>query len=184
MVKPALNMDKLKNLIHYICYKADSKNLGKTKLNKVLWFSDAMFYLYNSHPITGETYVKGRHGPVSKNIDAALRKLAKEKKVLESNAYYYGYPKKDYAVLENPDISGFTAEEISLVDDTIKRVCDDSTAEEISKHTHNEIWKVAEMGEELPYSAVAFGKAVELTSEDIEWAQNVIDERAHELAEV
>ena len=175
-----LNMEKLKNLIHYICYKADSDNLGKTKLNKVLWFSDATFYLYNNRSITGESYLKDRHGPVSKHINKALSELADERKVFESDVIFHGYPKKEYAVIKNPNIKDFSVEEISLIDDVIKRVCYESTAGGISNFTHNEIWEVAEMGEELPYSAIAFGRAIEPSLDDIEWAKSVIVKRVRE----
>ena len=39
----ALNWDKFKSAIHYVCYKADDPSvLGAIKLNKVLWYSDAI----------------------------------------------------------------------------------------------------------------------------------------------
>jgi len=188
MSMPTLDMEKLKNLIHYICYKtyaAHSANFGKVKLNKILWFSDAIFYMNHRRPITGETYVKGQYGPMSQNILDALRELAHEMKVLESSVTQYGYPKKEYAVLKNPDISSFTAEEISHVDEVIQRVCDNFTAAEISAFTHNDVWEAAEIGEEIPYVAVAFDRPVQPSREEIEWAKNVIDisERAHEVVE-
>lgn len=42
----AYNAEKFKALVHYICWKVeDPRQLGATKLNKILWFSDVLTYL-------------------------------------------------------------------------------------------------------------------------------------------
>ena len=78
-----LNWEKYKALVHYVCEKAgsDPSVLGVIKLNKVLWYSDAIYYMMTGSPITGETYVKGQHGPVPKNIIRAIDELVSEKKI-------------------------------------------------------------------------------------------------------
>lgn len=42
----AYNAEKFKALVHYICWKVeDPRQLGATKLNNILWFSDVLTYL-------------------------------------------------------------------------------------------------------------------------------------------
>lgn len=166
------NEEKLKALVHYICYKAhDPSILGAIKLNKILWHSDILSYRLWNKPITGETYIKRQYGPVSKNILRVVEKLVNEGAIITREVDYYGYSKKEYIALAKPNISLFTADEISLVDEIFDYVCKDNTATSISEKTHDDIWKLAIIGEEIPYYTILASKLGEINESDIEWAK-------------
>ena len=82
------DMEKLKNLILYICLKAGAGKLNKTKLFKALWFSDSFFYVNTGEPITGESYVRGHFGPIPSNAEDAIRELEEEGKLVETPGEY------------------------------------------------------------------------------------------------
>ncbi len=64
-----VNKVKLKKLVYYICYcVSDPSQLGSTKLNKVLYYSDFGFYFKSGKAITWETYIKQQHGPTARDI--------------------------------------------------------------------------------------------------------------------
>jgi len=173
-----MNFDykKLKGLVHYIYYKADKSDLGATKLNKILWFSDVASYMQSGEPITGETYLKESYGPVPAHVLKALDDLSQEGKIFIRNAAYFGFRKKEYVTLARPDLSSFTADEISLVDDFIQFVCCGHTARSISELTHNQAWELAQFGEEIPYYSILVGRDLAITQDDMEWARISIAE--------
>jgi len=43
--KPAPNPDRLAAMAHYVIARCAPEELGATKLNKVLWFTDVFHYL-------------------------------------------------------------------------------------------------------------------------------------------
>ena len=138
-----LNMEKFETLIHYICFKANREKLSATKIHKILWYSEATYYLQNKVPIVGETYVKGPHGPMSPHAQKAIKSLTKQEKLVVADVKYHDNRKKEYVPLANPDLSQFCGQEISHIDSWIETVCSGS-ATEISEFSHNDIWKAAE----------------------------------------
>ena len=179
------DMDKLKKLTHYICAKAPNPyQLGATKLNKILWRSDFGAYLHTGKPITGEVYIKHQFGPVPQHINEILRELRDVDKAIaisEASGYsiYMGepYTQRLFFSLTRPSLSGFTAEEISIVDDMIHLICTHHTARSISDASHDIIWKNAEIGEEIPYHTAFVNLLGEITPEDIDWAKSEFSKR-------
>ena len=167
---------KFKALVHYICWRCqDPTKLGAVKLYKVLWRSDFGAYLEFGEPITGASYVKGNFGPVPAGAQPVLEELQREGTLSIREVDYYGRDKKEFFALKRPDLSGFTADEISLVDKEIDYVTEQHTARSISEESHDEIWEMARIGEEIPYFTV-FSKPAEITESDIEWAKMKIEE--------
>ena len=146
--------------------------LGSIKLNKVLWVSDLWAYVGRGQPITGEHYVKQQFGPVASTV-GILRELQQENKIVVRRKIAHGNQKVDYIALKEPEgISDlFTADEISLVDEAIQFVCLGHTAMDISDKTHDIIWQLAEIGEEIPYEAMWASRLDLITKEDVKWAR-------------
>ena len=73
MLKPGIyleNMEKLRELILYICRASESDEaFGKVKLNKLLFFSDFSAYVDLGQSITRQDYKKLKQGPVPNLID-------------------------------------------------------------------------------------------------------------------
>lgn len=177
--KSTLDMRKLSALVHYICSKCPDKNLlGATKLNKILWYSDAIALQMWGAPITGEVYVKRQFGPVPKHILGVIEQLEREGAIAVTNTPYHNYAKREYVSLKVPKISIFTPQEISLVDDVINEICYNHTATSISLASHDRIWELAEIGEDLPLETVFASELDEVTEEDVKWAKRALSKTA------
>ncbi len=178
-VKEPLDRNKLKALVHYICFQYhDPSVLGATKLNKILWYSDVIAYATTGASITGETYTKQQFGPVPRHILGIIDELKAEAALAVREVEYFGKVKKEYVALRKPDISMFTPDEISLIDSVIDVVCHKHTAASISLASHDAIWKLAEIGEEIPLYAALASELGEVTDEDVKWAKRVSSKTA------
>lgn len=167
-----LNRAKLTSLVHYICASCEDPSiLGATKLNKVLWYADVNAFIELGHSITGETYVKQQFGPVAQHLLPAVRELEDRQAIVVRQAPHFAYTKWEYIALTQPDISMFKPEEISLVDNMIHIICHGNTAQSFSAQTHDAIWELADIGEEIPYYAVLASEVGEFTKDDMEWAK-------------
>lgn len=167
---------KLDALVHYVCARCDDPNkLGATKLNKVLWYSDVFAFVQEGKSITGTAYVKQQFGPVPKNILSARKRLVDQGAIVERDALNW-YPQKQFIATRPADISMFSSVEISIVDKVVDIICENHTAASISYLSHDFIWEIAEIGEEIPLSAAAFGSNIgELDEDDMAWAHSEID---------
>jgi len=167
---------KFKNLVHYVCSKCDDpRELGATKLNKILWYSELEAFLALKKPITGARFVKQEFGPVPVAIVPVLEELRQEGALAIRDTTYFGKPKREFISLRDPEIDEFSAQEISIVDRVTQVICTQHTASSISEHTHNDIWKMAEIGEDIPLYTV-FAVKGEITEQDIAWADSTIRE--------
>ena len=172
---------KLKALVHYVIARCEDPNmLGSIKLNKVLWVSDLSAHVRWGQPITGEHYVKQQFGPVASTV-GILQELQAEKKIVVRERQVFGGTKTDYIALADPAITQFSADEISIVDKAIDFVCLQHTAMSISDRTHDLIWELAEIGEQIPYEAMWASRLDGVTKEDVKWAQEV--SAAHPVTE-
>lgn len=168
---------KLDTLVHYICARCEvPSRLGATKLNKVLWYSDVFAFAEHGTSITGAVYVKRQFGPVPKNILESRERLRQSGAIVEKKVQYGGYPQVQFIALQDPDISAFSAKQISLVDQILQEICFGHTASSISQLSHDVVWEAAAIGEEIPMSAAAFaGNIGEIDENDMIWARREID---------
>lgn len=168
---------RLDALVHYVCARCDTPSrLGATKLNKVLWYSDVFAYAQEGRSITGSAYVKRQFGPVPTTIMLARARLAASGAIVERMAMLHGYPQVQFIALRPADISGFTAAQVSLVDSVLEAICAADTASSVSNFSHDLVWESAEIGEEIPIAAAAFGGNFgEIDENDMAWARKEID---------
>ena len=172
-----MDINRLDALVHYVCARCDNPNrLGATKLNKVLWYSDVFAFAETGQSITGASYVKRQFGPVPKEIMAARSRLQSNGAVLERKSLHHNYEQIQFIALRPADISMFSAEQISMVDSVLEAICSGHTATSISQLSHDLVWEVAEIGEEIPMAAAAFaGNIGEIDEEDMAWARKEVD---------
>jgi hypothetical protein len=171
----ALDFDRMANLVHYVCWKCENPlTLGAIKLNKVLWMTDVRAYLQDGKSLTGETYIKRQYGPVPKHILDVLGRLEKSGAIFIRDVEYDGHPKRDFLPLKAANPDAFSGREISLIDRSIEFVCHKNTAKSISDYTHDQIWKLAEIGEQIPLNAMFAVRAGEVTEDDIVWAKSAV----------
>lgn len=160
---------KFKNLVHYICMSCKPVELGSVKLNKVLYFSDMLNYVRTSQPMTGARYVCQNFGPTAHPLLSILEELANEGSVEVTTVNYFGFLKREYRSLRDPDEDLLSDDEKELVNEMIEFVCRQNTAVSISDFSHGAAWKMAQPGESLPYFTVFSFVPVEITDADVEW---------------
>ena len=142
--------DKFKTLVHDICHRMsdDPARLGQTKLNKILWYSDVLMFKRRGAPITDTRYIKG--APTVCSFTAVLDQLHCDAIVVQRRETYPGGTHTKFFSIQEPDITGFAPEEISLFYLLINEVCYEHTAKSISDLSYGIAWKMHEIGEEMP----------------------------------
>jgi hypothetical protein len=164
------NRVKFKALVHYICWRCeDPRLLGTVKLNKVLWYAERTWYLRTGQPIAGATYLKQQHGVVAKTLAPLVVELEKEG-VLSTRARSHGSSLMQYFARFEPDLSVFTATEISVVDSLIETICFRDAPSLVDVAADDQIWKLAQIGETLPYYTVFAARPAEIHKRDMDWA--------------
>lgn len=165
----AFNFEKLCDVIHYVAAKAAIQQLGRVKLHKILYFADMLNYLRVGEPLTGEDYIKQKFGPTARHLNAALKVLAEQGRVLVQAVDFHGYEKYEFHAQCDPRTNSVSSEERALLDDVIDFVCG-RTANEICDISHNEAWEMALSGERIPYYSAYGLWPAEITDEDRTWA--------------
>lgn len=175
---PRFDRDKFKALVHYIIWKcSDPAKFGATKLNKILWFADARAYMTTGKPITGETYVRRQFGPAPQHILPIRMELAAERKIRQRRKPTYGYDQDIIESLVDPDTSMFTREELVDVDYWVRVIVEDYTADTISEESHDYVWKIAKIGQPLPYYALFALRTRDPNEEELDWARKAARQR-------
>jgi hypothetical protein len=170
--------DKFKTLVLYVIWRTgDVRDFGVTKLNKVLWFSDARTYEASGKSITGETYVRRKFGPVSIHFEEVIAELVKNGQVQAWTEPWYDYQVKRYSAHEPPETSVFSPDELGIVDWWTRRVAEQHAATSITEKSHDYGWKIAKDGEELPFTAF-LAKRIRnpLDGEESDWARTAAQE--------
>lgn len=170
--------EKLEELILYIANQSEADaRFGATKLNKLLFFSDFSAYARTGKPITGVVYRKMPYGPVPETVEAVKFKLLNTKDLIEERRRVISHHQHRLVATREPDLSLFTAQEISIVDQIITRFHkhNNKTISEISHMTAG--WQLAESGEVIPYETVILSPVdamAELTIGDFNHGKEVL----------
>lgn len=166
--KPPPESDKLRELMLYIAKKAETvPNFGSIKMNKVLFYSDFLWYARTGQSITGMKYVKKDHGPAPCGLLPVQEQLlnAKDAKIDFRPVFPRGTEKRLIAI-RNPRLNGlFEPEQIAFVDDVFEEIAP-FAAKVISDLTHEHLgWRLADFDEEIPYFTVFLNDQVALASD-------------------
>lgn len=165
--------NKFKALVLYVIWRAAQyEGFGATKLNKVLWFSDARHYRSHGYSITGETYVRQPHGPVPEHIEKIKHELEVSGLISNWDENYFGRVVRRSAAAAPPETSCFTAEQLMMVDWWLHHIATEHTASSVSELSHNYPWKIAEMGEIIPMHAVFAERIRPPDEEELNWAKS------------
>ena len=163
-----LDFEKFKRAVHYVIWKAGNREgFGATKLNKVLWFSDARVYVIKGHPITGATYIRQKWGPIPKPAMPAREQL-QQAGLIE---IWTDQGQTRFRAKSQPDMSSFKDYEIKALDHWIQEIDEHHTAQSISDKTHDYGWEIAKMGEEIPLYAILAEKVRDPKGDELEWAR-------------
>jgi hypothetical protein len=168
---------KLGELILFIAFRSEgSESFGRTKLAKLLWFSDFEAFRRLGKSITGATYHKHPHGPLANQFHDAIRRLTASHSAAERKvAMFQRHDQEQLIALREASLDLFTAQEIAIVDEIIERFRDfDGT--QVSDVAHRfPGWRLAEMGEVIPYEIVIIPERQrQLTAEEKARAREAI----------
>jgi hypothetical protein len=165
---------KLRELILYVAARSEGDHwFGKTKLHKVLFYSDVIFYAETGRSITGQEYQKYPHGPFGSETPAALQALESEHAVAIGHRDVFGHRQERPFALREPNLDDFSGKEIAIVDEVIGLLWDRS-ASEVSELSHRFIgWQVARDYEVIPYE-MALVDTSEPTEEELEYAKQLV----------
>jgi len=143
---------RLRELILYVAQEcAADPAFGKTKLYKVLFYTDFTAYARLGHSITEQEYVKFPFGPVPQRADSLLKSMARRHEAAVMQAGYHGREQQRVTALRPPDLSVFDAAELAVVNETIKQLWGRS-GKEVSDLSHDFLgWRIAEDREVIPY---------------------------------
>lgn len=126
----------------------------RTKLNKLLFFSDFRAYERLGASISGQVYQKQVFGPTPKSFMPTVRKLEKEKTCAWKESRWHSKPMKRLVAFREPDLGIFRQEEIDLVRGVVQELWD-YDGSQISEKSHRFAgWQAADLREEIPYGMV------------------------------
>jgi hypothetical protein len=167
-------VDRLAVLIHHITTLCEPDQLGRTRLAKILWLSDVENYRRTGQTISrSDDYRKDEFGPRHQHLYEAIELLKTEGCVIGRQSLTPVGPRRELVPLKKPDLSGFSADEIAIVDRITAAVVKLS-AKAASDLTHDELWESANYNERIPVSAAA-PIAGEPTPELEKWADAVLN---------
>jgi hypothetical protein len=164
----AFDESRLKELIVYIAKKSgDDPSFGKTKLIKLLAWSDFLAYARLGRSLTGADYIKLDYGPAPKQFPPALNLLRALGRVREVGEDAFTYTQDRVIAVDEPDLSNYTPEEIALVDEVVHHFREWSNTA-LSEESHREFvgWRLAGDREPIRFASV-FLSPEGLTDEDV-----------------
>jgi transcriptional regulator with XRE-family HTH domain len=133
----------------YFIQQINNKYLGKTKLMKLLYYTDYEWIQKKGSAITGDAYIAMHYGPIPKHAEETLKRLQKNGVLKIESVKFVDYSQERYLALQDPDLSLFTREEIEHMTGIAKRF-EFWTAKQMSDSTHEDWpWLSTELGEEI-----------------------------------
>jgi uncharacterized phage-associated protein len=137
----AANLRKFMQLIVFFAHDEAVKPLGKTKLFKLLYFTDVTHLQTAGRLITDAQYLKYPYGPVPVQGEFALKELRKRHCIrIQRNKQSVW----EITALQHPDMTIFTTQEMQTIHYVIQQYGDD-TAATLSWRSHQEsAWLFAE----------------------------------------
>lgn len=155
----SLHREKLKDAIVYVGSHPGVRDLGLTKLYKLLYFADVAHLRDHDVSITGSEYIKYEHGPVPSRGEKCIRQLRKDGRLHAEKVSFAGYEMMAIAPLGPPSWSALDAAEVATLDAVCWQLGKE-TAAELSKRSHLEpAWAAAPMLEKLSHELMLYGSA-------------------------
>ena len=144
-----LDYDKFCAMVLFFAHK--NKELLKTKLMKLLNYSDMIFYKENGISISGARYIHLPYGPVPEKFDILLGAMEADHIAHIDVVYDHGYER--HQVIPETDIpEGILSDSELAVMERIDNKFATYGSVEISKYSHQETgYRVTETGEIISY---------------------------------
>lgn len=140
ILKSNLNIQTFLGLIVY--FAKYTRNLNKTKLNKLMFFTDFGYYSFNNESITGARYIHMPFGPVPEEIDVYLAEL-EENEIIDININFTSFLEYRINTKEDIDFHLYTLSGKTLLSDkyltfaeAVNRKFGEKTASYLSDFSH------------------------------------------------
>lgn len=172
-------MDSDARLAELILYVSDRCQLdpayGSTKLNKILFYADFLYFANRGRSITGQEYMRLDNGPAPRRLVPVRGELVTNHELVIRDQPYGAWQQKRPIALRDPDLAGFTGDEIAMVDSVIS-VLWGKSAKDVSELSHRfEGWKLAADRETIPYETALISEC-EPSEDDHEFARQLARE--------
>lgn len=156
--KMAADLSKLKNLILHIGANPHVRNLGETKLWKLIYFIDAAALRETGRSITRSEFIRYEHGPVPSRGEKALKLLNRDGEVVMRQETFPSHRINRVIVAHLPEAGIFSEQELELIG-RICRTHGDKTAAHLSEISHGEpAWHYAGHLEKLSPELMLYGR--------------------------
>ncbi len=165
--------EKFRELILYIATRCEGDPyFGKTKLNKILFYSDFAAYAELGEAITGQEYMRLPHGPAPRRMKPMLDGMASSAEI-EIRSEPKATLRQERVVAKRlPDVQRFTEPQLTLVNRIIRALWG-RTNSRVSEISHANLgWRLARDKEAIPYETV-FLSDRPLTEEEIEYGRRL-----------
>ena len=150
---------KLKEAILYIASHPRVRDLGLTKLYKLIYFAEVAHLREYGVSITESEYIKYPHGPVPSRAERCLKELKRQEKVTTENDPYHDYELCSIRAAEAPEFSALSEPELKTLDAVCARLGSES-ATSLSDRSHDEpAWICAGMQDKLSKDLMFYGSA-------------------------
>ena len=151
-------------------------NLGATRLNKILFYSDFAAYLKLGKSITGQEYFALQAGPAPRRLLPVREQMLASGQIETYKVKISEeYQQQLIVPQRKPELSQFTADEIAIVDQVMVRFFWKSP-EDVSDESHNFIgWLAAELQETIPYSSALLDADHILGSEPLGMSKDAVE---------
>lgn len=172
MVDVEYSEDKLKELIVYFSMRSlDDPHFGKTKLNKMLFFSDFDAFRSLGTPITGAVYQHLPQGPCPLRLLPVLEQLKGD--VIEVPEQVFGYTQHRLVATRSPDLEMFSKDEIVVMEGVLARLrpLTNKQASDLSHETM--AWRLTDDKQEIPYGT-ALLSSDEPSEDDLAWLEGAL----------
>lgn len=137
--------------IQFFAEQVNNTYLGKTKLMKLLYYSDYEWIQKKGVSITGDSYVAMLFGPVPKHWEETLKRLEKTGAVKIERVKLGQYGQERCIGIKSPDLSIFASEEVEHLHNIARRF-ESWTAKQMSDLTHEDWpWQSTPLRQEIVF---------------------------------
>lgn len=127
-------------------------DLGRTKLNKAMFYSDFSCFADTACSMSGLIYARATRGPIVDQYDVVFGQLVRQGHLFEESVSYGPIDATVFKTKKEFDASLFTNQELRILERVAEFVNSFSTAKELSDYSHREkIWIENDDGKPLSY---------------------------------
>jgi hypothetical protein len=165
----AVPAPRLEAVLHYVIARTAGAGFGRVKINKAVVAADREFFRRFGRTITGATsFQKQRLGPVPNGVLKSLKSLRDKGLISDHTALTPVGSREEHLSHQEPDLRGFSAAEIDVINLAIFSLARLS-AQEASDQTHDALWDEVDLMDQIPVAASAFQPG-QIDEDTLAWA--------------